>query len=325
VKRLKHPASILLGVIISLITLWIAVRNIKWAETTNAIQSLDLPQLLLAIGILLSGLFLRAERWRIIISRPISKGSVYRATMLGYLFNYIYPARAGDVIKIVSLQSTSGISIAWLGVSGVVDRLTDILVLLSTATVLIKALPSANLGANYFFMACAGLVLLMMAGFSPLGEKALLDIDRRFVYGRKETRWRALLKRALDGLVFFRQGMVHGRRLANLGFAIVLVALSDYLSIYFLLMAFGWQLPLLAPMVIWVFISAGSALPSAPAGIGIHQLACVMALQIYGVSPSDAFALSLVLQAGNFAAILLAMLCVLGYPVKKTNAPNRTD
>jgi hypothetical protein len=90
-------------------------------------------------------------------------------------------------------------------------------------------------------------------------------------------------------------------------------------------MAFGWHLPLLAPIVIWVFIAVGSALPSAPAGIGIHQLACVMALQIYGVSPSDAFALSLVLQAGSFAAILLAMLGVLGYPVNNANNPNRTD
>jgi uncharacterized protein (TIRG00374 family) len=314
VKRLKHPVSILLGVIISLVSLWIALRNIKWAETANAIQTLDLALLSLAIGLLIAGLWLRSERWRIIIAKPVPGGSVCKATVMGFFFNYIYPARAGDVLKIVSLQSASGISIGWLGVSGVVDRMTDILVLLCAATVLLKALPAANLGANYFFMACAGLVLLTMAGFSPLGEKALLDIDRRFVEGREETRWRALLKRALDGLVFFRQGMVHGKRLARLGFAIVLVALADYLSIFFLLLAFGWHLPLLAPIVIWVFISAGSALPAAPAGIGIHQLACVMALQIFGVSASDAFALSLVLQAGSFAAILLAMLGVLGYP-----------
>jgi uncharacterized protein (TIRG00374 family) len=313
VKRLKHPVSILLGVIISLASLWIAVRTIKWAETADAIQALDRGLLSLAIGFLIAGLWLRAERWRIIIARPVTRGSVCKATVMGFFFNYAYPARAGDVIKIVSLQSASGISVGWLGVSGVVDRLADIVVLLGAATVLIYALPSANLGANYFFMACAGLVLLMMAGFSPLGEKALLDIDRRFVHGREETRWRALLKRALDGLVFFRQGMVHGRRLARLGFAMALVALADYLSIYFLLTAFGWHLPLLAPIVTWVFISAGSALPSAPAGIGIHQLACVMALQIYGVSASDAFALSLVLQAGSFAAILLAMLALLGY------------
>jgi len=313
VKRLKHPVSILLGVAISLASLWLAIRNIKWTETADAIRTLELPLLSLAMVSLVAGLFLRAERWRIIIARPIARGLVYRATLLGFFFNYAYPARAGDLIKIVSLQRSSGISIGWLGVSGVVDRLIDVLVLLFSAVILMKALPSLNLGSTYFYMASAGLALLVMAGFSPLGEKFLRRIDQWLVHERRQTRWRTLLKKALDGLLFFRRGMVHGRRLANLTGVSALVALADYCSIYFLLTAFGWHLPYVAPVVLWVFISAGSALPSAPAGIGVHQLACVMALAIYGISPSNAFALSVILQTGSFAAILLAMLGLLGY------------
>ena len=315
-KRLKHPVSILLGVAISLACLWIAVRNIKWAETTDAIRNIDLPLLSLAIVFLVAGLFLRAERWRIIIARPVTRASVYRATMLGFFFNYIYPARAGDVIKIVGLHRSSGISIGWLGVSGVVDRLTDILVLLFSAIVLMKALPSLNLGASYFYIASAVLVLLVMAGFSPLGEKMLRHIDQWLINGRTQTRWRALLKRAVDGLLFFRRGMVLGRRLANLTGASAMVAFADYFLLCFLLSAFGWHLPFIAPVVVWVFISAGSALPSAPAGIGIHQLACVMALKIFDISPGDAFALSVVLQTGSFVTISCVTLILLGFSAK---------
>ncbi len=318
-KRLKHPLSILLGVGISLGSLWIAVRNIKWAETVSAIQAIDLLLLACAIGCLIAGLFLRAERWRVIIARSVSRNSVYRSTTLGFFFNYIYPARAGDVIKVVGLQRSSGISIGWLGVSGVVDRLTDILLLLLYAVLLIKALPSVNLGANYFYAASTGLLLLVVAGFSPLGEKTLRSIDLRFVSGHKESRWRVVLKRGLDGLLFFRRSIVNGRLLIGLVGTSALVALADYFSIYFLLLAFGWHLPYVAPIAIWVFISAGSALPSAPAGIGIHQLACVMALKIFDISPGDAFALSLVLQIGSFAAILLAMLGLVVYSASNRN------
>ena len=321
-KRLKQPVSIFLGVVISFASLWIAVRNVKWAETADAIRTLDLPLLLLAFIVLVAGLFLRGERWRIIIARPITRSSVYRATLLGYFFNYVDPARAGDVIKIVDLQRTSGISIGWLGVSGVVDRLTDVLVLLFSAVMLMKALPSLNLGSTYFYIASTGLVSLVIVGFSPIGDKVLRQIDQRFVNGHRVTRWRALLKRAVDGLLFFRRGMVHGRRLAKLADTSALVALTDYITIYFLLIAFGWHLPYVAPIVLWVFISAGAALPSAPAGIGIHQLACIMALEFYGISPSNAFALSVVFQTGTFAAIFLAMLGSLGYSAYNNSAHN---
>ena len=318
-QRLKHPVSIFLGIGISLASLWFAIRNIKWAETADAIRTLDLTQLAFAMSFLIVGLFLRGERWRIIIARSVTKISVYRATMLGFFFNYVYPARAGDVIKIVSLQRSSGISIGWLGVSGIVDRLIDVLVLLLAAVMLMKALPSLNLGSTFFFLTSSALVLLVVLGFSPLGEQTLFKIDQWLVHGHRQTRWRALLKRALDGLLFYRRGMVHGRRLCNLTGASVLVALADYGSIFFLLSAFGWQLPYVSPVVIWVFISAGSALPSAPAGIGIHQLACVMALKIYGISASNAFAFSVILQTGSFVAILLALLSVYGYSFNRNN------
>jgi len=317
VKPIKRIASILLGLLISVASLWLAVRNIKWLETAEAIRSLDLLLLISAIGFLIAGLFLRAERWSVIIARPVARMAVYQATMLGFFFNYVYPARAGDVIKIVGLQRSTGISIGWLGVSGVVDRLADILVLLFSAVLLMKALPSVNLGDNYFYIASAGLLLLVMVGFSPMGDKLLRGLNRWLVFGRRETRRRALLKRALDGLLFFRQNMVHGKRLAKLAGITALVALADYFSIYFLLFAFGWHLPYVAPVAIWVFISAGAALPSAPAGIGVHQLACVMGLKLFGVSSGDAVALSFLLQLGSFIAILLAMLGLLGLRFKK--------
>jgi uncharacterized protein (TIRG00374 family) len=237
--------------------------------------------------------------------------------MLGFLFNYIYLARAGDVIKIIGLQRASGISMGWLGVSGVVDRLSDIIVLLCSAIILINVMPTAYFGSNHFYIASTALFLLLYAGISPIGEQILLEIQKRFFYGPNHPRWMRVVKKSLEGLLFFRQQMVHGMRLAKLTCAALLVALSDYISIYFLLVAFGWELPYFAPIVVWVFISFGSALPSAPGAIGIHQLACVLALENYGISAGDSFALSLTLQMGSFVAILIGMLGTLVYSALK--------
>jgi uncharacterized protein (TIRG00374 family) len=308
---IKHSITILIGFAVSGGSLWLAAHNINWGETVIAIKTLQLNMLTLAVISLITGLFLRAERWCLIISRPVKRISIYHATFLGFFFNYIYPARAGDVIKILGLQRSSGISIGWLGLSGIIDRLSDILVLLCSAVALIKLLPSTNLSRDFFFFAWTGLLLFVFVCFSPLSEILLKGIDNKLIKGRPDTYWIVTLKRGIDGLLFFRQGMVHGKQLGKLACALLLVALSDYLSIYFLLCAFGWELSYYAPIVIWVFISAGAALPSAPAGIGIHQLACFMALKLFGISSSEAFALSVILQIASLAAILSSLFGIL--------------
>lgn len=312
-KRLHHPVSIILGLIISLASLWLAVRNIDWSRAASTIRGVNLPLLAVAVLFVGTGVLLRAERWRIIIARPASRYAVYWATTIGVFFNYTYPARAGDVIKIASLKRSTGLSFWRLGVSGVVDRLADILILLCAAVVLSKLVPSANFGEAIFFIALGGLILLLIAAFSPGGEKLLQLIQRYLVRVRRETIWKTAFKNALEGLLTFRSEMLNGSRLLALGSVSVLVAMADYFSIYYFFKTLGWSLPFVAPVVVWVFIAVGAALPSAPAAIGIHQLACVIALKIFSVAPGDAFAFSVILQTGSYMAIILMMLGLLCY------------
>lgn len=295
---------------ISLISLWIAVRNVEWTQAANAIRRVEVHLLIVSVTIVVAGIFLRAERWRVIIAKPIARGAVYQAAALGFFFNYTYPARAGDVIKVIGLKRSTEQSIGRLGISAVLDRLIDVLVLLCAATILFAFIPSDSFGKGFYFLVLAGLVLVVVAAFSPIGEKCLRFVDR--CVGHREVIWRITVKKALAGFLTFRREMAQASRLIMLASVSGLVAVVDYFTISYFLQTFGWHLPALAPVVIWVFVSAGAALPSAPAGIGIHQLACVLALKIYDISPGDAFTFSIVLQLGSYLAIILSVLGCLG-------------
>jgi len=310
VKRLRHPLSIALGVAISLVSLWLAARNIEWDHAANAIRAVNAYELTIAVIFLVSGIFMRAERWRIIISRPLGRNSVQWATAIGFFFNYVYPARAGDVIKIVSLKGSTQLGLTRLGVSAVMDRMIDMLVLLVGLTLLVSTVPSTGAGKTFFHIALAALVVLMFAALSPAGERFVALVERLLGDGRLTTGWRRLGHKAIEGFLTFRAEMADGsRRMRVVGVSSLVIA-ADYFSIFWLFQAFGWELPLLAPVVVWVVIGMGAALPSAPAGIGIHQLACVIALNIFGIGAADAFAFSIVLQLGSFFAILLVILCL---------------
>jgi hypothetical protein len=56
---------------------------------------------------------------------------------------------------------------------------------------------------------------------------------------------------------------------------VMLILFLDYAAIALLLHAFRFELPPEAPLVLWVFLVAGSALPSPPGYVGVCQLAAV--------------------------------------------------
>lgn len=313
-KRLHHPLTVAAGVAISVVALWIAVRGIDWTQTAAALRMVDVEQLALALAFLVAGIFLRAERWRILIPKRVPRDSTYRATAVGFFFNYVYPARAGDVIKVLSLHRATGQSLARTGASAVIDRLIDVTVLLSSTTVVFLLAPELVLGKTLFYAISGGLTAAVVLVLSPIGER-LLRRACVYVESRPERPMTTTLRRFAERFLNFRVELLAGHRQWSLMAAAALVVAADYLSVFFLLRAFGWHLPLLAPVAVWAIVSVGAALPSAPAGIGVNQLACILALGIFTIPAADAFAFSLALQVASFAAILLSLL--LGFGVRR--------
>jgi len=311
VKRLHHPLTVAAGVAISAVALWIAVRGIDWAQTLDAMRRVDLEQLAFALAFLVAGIFLRAERWRIVITLPVPRRSTYRATAVGFFFNYVYPARAGDVIKVLSLHRVTGQSLVRTGASAAIDRLIDVDVLLLSTTAVFWLAPELPLGRNLFYAISGGLTAVVILALCPIGER-LLRRASVYLEGRPDQPMRTTLQRLAERFLNFRAELLAGHRRWSLMAAAALVVAADYLSVFFLLRAFGWQLPLLAPVAVWAIVSLGAALPSAPAGIGVHQLACILALGIFTIPAADAFAFSLTLQIASFASILLSLLLGFG-------------
>lgn len=316
-KRLHHPFTIAAGIAISVAALWIAVRGIEWTQTLDAMRNADVEQLVLALLFLVAGISLRAERWRIVIPGHVPHRSAYRANSVGFFFNYVYPARAGDVLKVLSLHRATGQSLARLGASAVIDRLIDVLVLLAATTAVFWLAPELVLGKSMFYVGSVALIAAVVLVFSPAGE-ALLRRSHAYLDGHAERPTVATMRRFVERFLKFRDDLLAARRQWPLLTVSALVALADYLAVLFLLRTFGWQLPLLAPVAVWAIVSLGAALPSAPAGIGVHQLACIFALGIFKIPAADAFAFSLTFQAASFAAILLALVAGLA-----ASAPGR--
>ena len=270
---------ILFGFAVSAGLLWMVAQKIEWAVFWDALQRVDLLMVIGSAILVSVGIMARAARWNVTAGAPLARYyDFWRATQLGYLGNMIYPARAGEVIRMAAVRSFAGISTGEAVASAIADRISDGLLLgLMLAGMLI--------GSGWHSINAA--MALTVAGTFGMAALAL------YCFVRWGDRWAG--KRLAPILVGFAP-LRDRQRLGWIMFLGIVAFSFDFLALFVLLRAFGWAVPFLAAVTLEIFLAAGSSIPSTPGYVGVYQVACVLALGFYGVDDSQAVAFSVVWQ-----------------------------
>lgn len=302
----KYRTVVTAGFALSALFLWLAFRQVNADKLATAFLTVKPAYVLLCSGILSLGVLLRALRWRVIAGQARAQQRVFiRATNLGVLGNLIFPGRAGEFVRVVTLARGLRSPFAVPLASAFFDRLVDVFMLLASAGVLYCLLPVSEalskLLTSLFILGCLiAAALILYARSARFGE---------ILISRIATRW--LQRWPLDSNAFFAELRSEFHRLVNswLSLELVLLALlvlfADYATVTAVLWSFDLFLPPQAPLLLWVFLAAGSALPSAPGYVGVYQVASVWALSSFSVSASTAVAVATVLQ---IVALVVALL-----------------
>jgi uncharacterized protein (TIRG00374 family) len=303
------------GLLVSAAFLGIVLWRLDWAVFAAEMRRLHYLPLAATMALIALSIGLRVLRWNLAAGAPLrSLQAFWRAAVIGLAFNQIYPLRAGELVRIFVLRRFAGLPLGQATTSAVVDRLADLLVLGVCALAVVgihTGVPHAEKAAIATF-ALACIALLVVIGFGKGGHAS-----RSFV-----ARWSAKAPPYLAGGIerFYDSAMATSAFLASPLVLIRIVALtlvafvSDCAAFLFATKAFGWELPLIAPLTVLVFLSLGTSLPSGPGYIGVYQVAAVLALALFGVAESAAVAYSIVVQLCVIATVVpLAALAAVGH------------
>lgn len=301
----RQKTAVAAGFALSGLFLWLALRDVDGKAMNDAFASIKFIPILLCAAALSIGIMLRAVRWRIIAGYPAAdQGKFFRATNLGAVSNLIFPGRAGEFVRVITLAKLSRSSLAGPLASALIDRLVDVFVLVCCATILYVLFPiGAALGQWLTALFLAGftatLLIVLYARSSGVGEVLIARIAKRWL-----QRW------PLRPEVFLAELREEFRRLLGswlsieLAFVAGLILCADYGAMAALLKAFDLSLPVEAPLLLWVFLAAGSALPSAPSYVGIYQVAAVWVLARFAVPAPTSVAVATVLQITTLVVAL---------------------
>jgi hypothetical protein len=308
-NRSSRARSVLLrGFVLALAAgaLLLAFRKADLHEIIATVRRARLSYLLLSGLVLSTSCCVRGYRWRVLLSaeKLLPVGIVFWANMVGYLGNFLLPARAGEVIRSTMLGRRTGISASYILATAVTERIMDVVVLMlmSLAAALVLPHPPGWLrpaATVAGIAAVAAMVILFVAAYShSLFTRVLVRLPL-------PERIRARSVGMVEQFLLGARAIHHPVRASSfVGLAVVTWLLDASGSI---LAAKALSLALSLPQALVLLAALGlfTALPSTPGAVGLYQLAAVTVLVPFGYSRSSALAYILLGQACSYIVICL--------------------
>jgi uncharacterized protein (TIRG00374 family) len=300
-----------LGVAISAVLLWVAVRGVSLEEVLHQIQSVRPGWLLPVLASIFCRFWLTAVRWQLLL-RPVRRIGVHRLfgiTMIGFMANNVLPARLGEFVRAYALGRAeslpSSLPFATIVIERVFDGFTLLLFLLGGLSFLRPSrtlLWAAGATCVLYLGVLVGLLLLRTGRGMRLLTAGLDRLPGRF--GTPARRLLESFRLGLDVLGDGRAVLLT----AALSVAVWAVNAAGVQSMF---AAFSLDLPPYAAFLLLGTIAVALVLPSAPGYVGPFQAAIVEGLAQVGVARETALSLSIVYHLANYVPITVAGLAYL--------------
>lgn len=285
-----------LGVVISLVFLWLAFSNLELAAVLGYIRQVQPGWLALSVVVFIVSVILIAWRWSFLLrAEAIPLGYLTQVVMIGYMGNNVYPFRTGEVLRAVLLRQRYRVPLARSATTIIVERVFDGLVMLAfifIALLFINA-PSpeiqaaARVGGPLFVGA---VIVFFVLAFRPGLLRGLLRLVCRVLPARLAQIVNGIGEGILAGL----EGLRSPKDLAGAVIA-SFISWLVHAGVYALVaLAFGLQPGFPAMLLAVGLVNLAGLIPASPGQIGIFEYFGGLALMAVGVPREQAKAFALV-------------------------------
>ena len=322
-RRGVRPLLAVVGLAVTAGCMYFAVRGVEVDDAVQALRDSDPLWLLPGLPVFAAGIVLRGVRWWALYDaekRPPLRAVMY-ALLVGYFFNNILPARAGEAARVIALHSRARRTPrAEIIATVVVERVFDMLALLLILLCAYPWLPEISWLRNAAILGALVTVVLavlivLVVRYDARAVHWLLSPLRRIRRPGFAERVEVAAVNATRGLVALRSPVIAGRGFALTAASWVVLAIS-----YWILMeAFHLDLPLAAAILVTVAINLSLVLPSSPAALGVFEAATIIALNAFDVPHADALSYALVLHVLNLVPFLVIGAVLLGPAALRRN------
>jgi uncharacterized protein (TIRG00374 family) len=314
---LKKQLRLWIGVAISLVGLWLALRGVEFEKLGAALAGANYWWLIPALVFHLLTLGTRSERWRVLLGADkVDFVTAFLVMNLGYLISNVLPLRVGDPARAVIIDQRCHVGIPRALSTVVVERVLDVLAVTFGLVLLIPFMqlpPDAMNWLRVFgvlgLLAILGIVLLLTQ--RALAERILAAALAR-VPRLSPDKWLARWRNLMSG--FDALGSARGV-LVVIGWT--LATWSTGVGVFWAIMrAFFPDLSLIESVVASTFLlgveAFGMAVPATPGNWGVFEtIGRIGLVAPFGFDQARAVSYAIVVHFFEYLAVNIVGVIVL--------------
>ena len=334
--KLKMAASFLGGLIVSVIALYFAFKNVPLSELFEYLVSINYLWVIPSVGLALLSFFLRAWRWRIILASTgkISVWRAYHPMMIGFMINCVLPGRLGEVARPVILQKKEKIPFTTGLATVVAERIFDICILLILFMLTVSML-QINPDQNVIFgsynlnietlqtvfngLLKLGVLLIIGVVLFSLGKvrKIIYGVIRytpELIFFTGEDVKSSVRRRICEPLIGILKNIARGfalirspkKMLYCTVLSVLIWGLGAFSYYLFSLGCPGVNLTYIEITTVMVIVCFFISLPSVPGWWGLWEAGGIFALSLFGVTAKEAAGFTLANHAIQVFPVIIA-------------------
>lgn len=330
--------SLILGIALSGIALYLAFRNVPLAQLVQYLSSINYFWVLPSGMLVLLSFALRAVRWRIILHsvRKVSFWGAFHPMMIGFMINCILPGRLGEMARPVILQKRDQVPFSSGIATVAAERVFDIALLvilfgLMSAFVQIdpnlsiefgryrldhKTLASVGSGMLQLMgLFIAGIALISFQKTRSMMNRFVMKIPSLFFFATPsfktwmETKVCLVITGIFENLASGFSLIKHPKRIALcVALSVCIWGLSVVSFSVFAIGCPGIHLSFFEMGAVLIIVCFFIALPSAPGFWGLWEAGGIFAMSLFGVFRNEAAGFTLANHAIQVFPVIIAGL-----------------
>ena len=289
----------ILGVLISVIGLYYAFRQINFWELWIIIKNVNFILVILAIVILLLSNVIRAWRWQILVKpiKYVSFEPAFSSIMIGYFGNSVLPFRMGEFLRAYVVADKTSLTASTAFGTIVIERILDFIGLSIVILLIMTVYPLTSVGGSIII----GVIVLSLTAFiffflfGGFKSSLLVKIEKSSLLRI------GLLHKILLFIKNFLDGATTIRATNKLGIILLytlIIWIMYYCSTYLATIAIGIELEWFGFGVLLISTTLAISIPAAPGYVGTYHAAAVYILtNLFDVGRSNAQAAAIILHA----------------------------
>lgn len=333
----KIALSLLIGVAVSALALYFALKNVPFGKLKNYLAAIDYLWLIPATAIGFISFGLRVCRWQIILasSRKIGFWQAFHPMMIGFMINCILPGRVGEIARPAILKKNEQVPFSTGLATVAAERTLDLCILIALFAMVLGTIEidpdfsmkfgSIQLSREILEKVAAGMAKLCIV---LIGAIALLSFNPSRQWFNRIILWmpnlffsvgpkgKAKLQYVSGFLATLIDNFASGFALIKnpvklLSCVLLTVAVWSSAALSYFVFSLGCpgiHLTFSEAFAVMVIICFFVALPSVPGYWGIWEAGGVFALALFGIYSDEAAGFTLANHAIQIIPVIIVGL-----------------